>query len=541
MWLALSPDAKGNSSPLDLPTKVGQFFIFGIPDTGPVLSLATQRHLNETRPGSFIIFKRNIQTNDQIKLLIQNIQSTSKTLSGSQAFIALDQEGGSVSRVQMTPQMPSPWTVAQTKDPGLARSFGWSVGKNLSDLGFNMNLAPVLDVGEKNSYSFLGSRAFSSDVDLVSNIGVAFAEGLLAANVLPVAKHFPGLGPVINDPHKVLVRRSIAKEELWRRDLVPFINFSRLPDSAIMISHFVYPKLDSQNIPATFSKPIISGLLRGSLGYQGLVMTDDLMMDGAQTKNFKQGVVQAFNAGADLIMVSWSRHRQKLAVTALTEAVRSGKIPMQEFESRLQRVLRIKNSLSKETLPSPLMASGDYKSLVRRITEINLDQQLKTIKMAQARRYCLMPEQQHLGLSFFTGLQRAAPLSLASPGAEQFDEFCDENGMLMLFVRTKKDFEIAKNFPAEIRKRTLLVNQVRPSLLKQKYPMEIQIFSHNDDLPMMISERLRPGYKIKPMPNLGGPEPLSPSIGGPTNPVPLAIEQFPTESDSSLGRPASAQ
>lgn len=539
MILALTPVASAD----ELSTKVGQFFIFGVSDNTESLSKESRMHLSATKPGGYILFRRNMRTNAQLTGLIQDLQKISKEGSSLPAFIALDQEGGHVTRIPLKPQMPSPWAVAKTQDPVLAKEFGASVGEALREYGFNMNLAPVLDVGARNQYSFLGARAYTQDTENVSKMGVAFAEGLWAAKIIPVGKHFPGLGPVANDPHKVLVRRSISVEELWKTDLPPFQEFAKMPTSAMMISHFIYPKLDPAQVPATFSKPIVSGLLRGTLGYQGLIMTDDLMMEGARaSKHFQENVVQAFEAGADLIMVSWSRARQKAAVDSLLAALKSGRISLEEIDRRLERIRRIKAELPVDEPKTELnqklllaMSTDSYKGLVRKITEINIEKQLETVKAAKAGRYCLIPNQKDFGQGVYNGLKRTVPLSLASVEAEEFADFCDVNGRLLLFVRTREDFEFAKSMSKEIKNRTLLINQIRPSLFKEKFPLEIQIFANNGDIPELLSRNLRP--EKKPM---GALKDVTPT-GVQTSPAVPASEQSPAESSSNQRRPATQQ
>lgn len=547
--LALSPVAKADlptSSSADLSTKVGQFFLFGISDNTEKLSKDSVAHLSATKPGGYILFRRNMKNNHQLASLVKELQKLSKSNSDQQAFIALDQEGGQVTRIPLFPQMPSPWAVAKTQDPVLAKEFGASVGNSLREFGFNMNLAPVLDVGARNQYSFLGARAYTQDVNNISKMGVAFAEGLLSSKVIPVGKHFPGLGPVVNDPHKVLVRRTVSYESLLKKDLPPFQAFSKLETSAMMVSHFIYPKLDSNLVPATFSKPIINGILRGTLGYQGLVMTDDLMMEGAKaSKSFQENVLQAFEAGADLIMVSWSRERQKLAVDGLIAAVNSGRIKISEIDERLERMKRIKSTLPvDENLSSEnqnqLLATTteSYKGLVRKITELNIEKELKTLEAAKASRYCLLPDQKSFGQGVYNGLKKTVPLSLATVEAEDFSDFCDENGRLLIFVRNQQEYDLAKSMPENIKSRTLLINQIRPSLFKEKFPLEIQIFTNNVDIPELLSRNLRPNVKASPV--LVAPQNLT-SKDGPQDPIPLSTEQSQVESASTPRHPASGR
>lgn len=475
----------------DLSSRVGQLFIFGI--AKPELDSTILDHLKKTRPGGYILFRRNMLSNQQTATLINQLQDLSQENHGLSAFIAIDQEGGGVFRLPFYPAMPSPWAVGQAGNPQLAQRLGWQVGKALRQLGFNMNLAPVLDLGSETKPTFLGTRSFSANETTVANIGTAFAHGLQQARVIPVAKHFPGMGSIINDPHQSLVRRSSSLEEM-QADLHPFREFSKLLPSGIMLSHLVYPKMDSKNEPATYSSDIVKHLLLGELGYKGLIITDDMMMEGAlATHDFKENVVRAFEAGADLIMVSWSRQRQRLALQAILSAVRSGRLSREEVLARIDKIAKIKKTLPPLTPMSfqndRLLASGigGYLATTDEIFQENWRKQLilnigRSHDLFEADQYFLLPSQAKYAnlLNEYLPIDRKIKVlnDISSPWPQKLAD----SGTLLFFVRSKEDVVTARSLPDEVWQKTLVINQLKPHFISKSLPHEIQMFLFNRQL-----------------------------------------------------------
>ncbi len=284
-------------------SEIGEFFLFGIHDTK--VDTKTEKHLTHLCPGSLLLFRRNLVSNQQTAELTKKLRALHATCSKQPLLIGLDQEGGQVARIPFDPPMPSPWAVGVTKDPEIANALGFQVGSTLRQLGFNMNLAPVLDLGHATKKSFIGSRSYGADPELVSKMGAAFSKGLAQAGVLPVAKHFPGIGEVPNDPHQALVRRGSTSQQLWQKDLLPFRKFAEISPSGIMPSHLIYTSTEQAAGPGTFSKTLLQGWLREKIRFNGLIISDDLLMKGAQgNKILNRNVISALQAGVDLIMIT---------------------------------------------------------------------------------------------------------------------------------------------------------------------------------------------------------------------------------------------
>lgn len=462
----------------ELKPQLGQFFIFGLP--GPELTAPVRKHIQDTRATAFILFRRNLKTNKQVTELTRSLHKLSEEINGQPALIGLDQEGGRVVRIPFAPAIPSAYAMGQTRDPETIETISFQVGRALRQLGFNVNFAPVLDLGTDTQYSFLGQRAFSSDPVWASDFGAAYARGHVRARVLPVAKHFPGIGPVPNDPHLSLVRRSVSMEELRTRDLVPFENFARIADSGIMISHLIYPKIDPVS-PGTFSKAIVEDLLQTQLGYEGLVVTDDLMMEGAKaSKDFEDNIVRAFQAGADLLMITWSVERQKQAVNALWKALRDGRIKAETVAARLAKMERIRAKVRMDRAPFALddrqllvYNFKPYEQVIDRAFRKSLHEASRALSVAPADQMLVLREQAKI-LESLTGNRDIRQGTAAQIRARL--ERAGAEATWVLFVRSRAETEFAAAIPAKLRRQILLVNLWRPDANVGAFPNQVGLF-----------------------------------------------------------------
>jgi len=334
---------------MSLDQKVGQLFLIGFPQTSVDPQL--ENFIRKYKVSSFILFKRNISSLSQVAQMNSKLQKVALSASQTLPIIAVDQEGGQVARVPTRPPIPNAMSIGQTQDPQLALSLGQETAKIIRTLGFNMNLAPVLDISSPESDSFIGLRSFGSDAEKVSSIGVSLSKGLLEEAVIPTAKHFPGVGSISEDPHKKKVEYKASAETLYERDLKPFEEFSKLgSNTAIMLSHFSYPTLDATKTPATLSPKIIKDILRKQIGYTGLVITDDIQMKGlSEVSNPHEAGLQALKAGADIIMMTWSFKDQAKAIERVKRAVINGELPMTELNEKVARILAVKKYLQEKS------------------------------------------------------------------------------------------------------------------------------------------------------------------------------------------------
>ncbi len=343
---------------------------------GDSLNQNTKRFLNEIRPGGIILFRKNIINNEQLKIFTADLQS----FSAIQLFLAIDQEGGTVTRLMTNPNQPSAHWLGLVRNTGLTYELGKSLADFLHSLGINMNLAPVLDIANDRKKTFLGSRSISSSPTVVAKIGFAFSKGLLDGGVLPTAKHFPGLGSVSEDLHKENAIHNSNISQMHNFDLLPFKKFSELKYSALMLSHATYPMISNSGLPATFSPEISKDLLRTNIGYKGLVITDDLMMDGAKSNmQFEERVVVALNSGADILLFAWSQKNQIRARNAIYSAIKNKKLSMAVLNDKVERIIAAKKFLSEMNSRKPADDSEDQ--LLNIITKLKSVRRTRSSKI----------------------------------------------------------------------------------------------------------------------------------------------------------------
>lgn len=333
--------------------KAGQLLLFGIHETEMTPELKS--FVNQTHVGGFVFFKRNIKDLSTFRGLIESLKGSNDLNRNLTPLFAIDEEGGSVSRLPFDPKVPSAALLGSSKQPELAKKVGEEIGSSMADLGLNMNLAPVLDLGGPKN--FLKTRAYSSSAQVVSQFGLEFSLGLTSAGVLPCGKHFPGMGNSTSDPHFHVAKARFEKRQDFRRTVFPFQKYAEsVPQGTLMMSHLIYPQLDPK-LPAVYS-PKIYEYARKRLRFDGLIITDDLQMAGikdANEKSLKENVFKALMAGADLVMVTWSRKTQIEVHAYLTKKIKEGKFPAEKLNEKLARIQRAKEwvTTNQKTPPVP--------------------------------------------------------------------------------------------------------------------------------------------------------------------------------------------
>ena len=325
---------------LTLEDKVGQLFWIGFHGTSLASSL---RSLPErVRPGGLILFSRNIESASQVRALNDGLYGSLRL----PPFIALDQEGGRVNRLKpILGPVPPGLTLAGRKDAAKAvrRQAGAMAGA-LRSLGFNVNLAPVLDLSGADTDNGIGDRAYGEDPVTVCRLARVFLETHLKTGIVPVGKHFPGLGSARADTHLTLPVISKSRARLLREDLLPYRRLrSILP--IVMAGHASYPALQGgPSGPATLSRPIVEGLLRRRMGYRGLILTDDLEMGAVeQQKGAAAQALAALAAGNDGLMFCGSQEKILEAYGGVLAAVRGGGVDEERIDRSLKRIMALKD------------------------------------------------------------------------------------------------------------------------------------------------------------------------------------------------------
>jgi beta-N-acetylhexosaminidase len=329
---------------LTVEEKVGQLLLLGFGGTKMDATIAT--FLDDMKPGGVALFGRNIDTPEQTVRLIRDVHAhdPAQHIGGVPMFIAVDQEGGNVVRLKRGATiLPSAMALGAANDPELARRAGAALGRDLRLLGFNMNLAPVLDVNSNPENPVIGIRSFGENASAVADLGVAYMQGIQSEGVLAVAKHFPGHGDTDADSHYHLPVVLHDKHRLDDVELLPFARAFSEGLDAIMTAHIALPALGDdgeKDLPATVNPRVLTSLLRDELGYDGLVMTDGLEMQGiVQRFGSGEAAVRAVLAGADMVMVLWYPEKKREVRDAILTAVQSGRIPSWRLDQAVRRVL----------------------------------------------------------------------------------------------------------------------------------------------------------------------------------------------------------
>ena len=326
-------------------SRVGQLFMVGMP--GPQMDEDTRDLIRDYNVGGVVLFSRNIEEPIQLTNLCQDLQDTAMEFHGLPLILAIDQEGGRVARLKEPfTQFPGNTAMGQDTEPiERAMEFGRVTAKEMKLVGFNMNFAPVLDVQRGEPEKHLRGRTFGEDVKIVSKLGRAVVRSLQEHGILAVAKHFPGLGRSSVDPHFGLPRIELDMKEMEEVNLPPFQTAINVRVSGIMTSHAIYPVLDPER-PATLSPVILTRLLREKMGFEGLIITDDLEM-GAIAKHWgiAEGAAAAFEAGANILLICEDQGRVLEGIEILRQRLLQGEISSQRLDQSNERIMKVRTEL----------------------------------------------------------------------------------------------------------------------------------------------------------------------------------------------------
>ena len=315
---------------------LGQLLMTGVP--GPVLDPETAATFRRIQPGAFILFGRNIQSPAQLRKLIDDLRDLSEV----EPIITIDQEGGRVSRLKLLGNEPPNANQLRDKgDPALIERHGEITASLLRIFGFNLDLCPVLDISfDDEADNSLRGRCYGhSASQVIANAG-RFNDALRTGGILSCGKHFPGYSRCPSDAHHELPTVSISREDLDQHELAVFRAFADRVDS-MMIGHAFYPALEQSQTPSSLSRGVVTDLLRGELGFRGLIMTDDLDM-GAILNHYglEETIRLAITAGNDVAMIC---HRVEVVEQAHGFL---SSVPTAELDRALASVAACKQHLS---------------------------------------------------------------------------------------------------------------------------------------------------------------------------------------------------
>ncbi|MET0405208.1 MAG: beta-N-acetylhexosaminidase, partial [Cystobacter sp.] len=335
----LAEEVERHLSRLSLEEKVGQVMMVGV--GGLEVDATVEALVRGRRVGGVCLFKHNISDGEQVARLNRDLRGL--LADGIPPFLALDQEGGNVVRVKDgVVVLPGNMALGATRSAELAHAAGRAQGEDLRRLGFNMNLAPVLDVNLNPRNPVIGSRSYGDSVPLVSELGRAFVRGQQEAGLVTVAKHFPGHGATDADSHRALPVMRESREQVLAQ-MEPFRAVIREGLDGLMTAHVAVPALTGDDVPATVHPHLLRGLLRERLDFQGLVLTDELEMDAiAERYGVGQAAVLAVNAGADMVLVPWRMEKKLEVHAALLSAARGGELSAARLDEAVRHILATK-------------------------------------------------------------------------------------------------------------------------------------------------------------------------------------------------------
>ncbi len=313
-------------------------FVIGFPGTVPDREVL---QLIDEGVGGVILFKRNVESAAQVAQLVRSL----KAHAARPLLASIDQEGGRVARLRGAPftSLPPMRQLGLTGDAALVERAGRLLALEVRALGFDVDFAPVLDVDTNPANPVIGDRSFHRDPAEVARLGVALARGLEAGGVGSCAKHFPGHGDTSQDSHLQLPSLPHALERLRRVELLPFAAYAKAGLASVMTAHVIFDALDP-GVPATMSTPVMDGLLRKELGFQGVVVSDDLEMKAiSEHFSVERAVVDGVIAGVDCFLVCHHPGVQRRAIGALVAAVESGRVSrarLDEAKARMAALAR---------------------------------------------------------------------------------------------------------------------------------------------------------------------------------------------------------
>jgi beta-N-acetylhexosaminidase len=322
--------------------KIGQ--CFGIGFSGTRVSEDLRRLIKEYKVGNVILFRDNIESACQVRTLCREIQALVKDETGYPAFIAIDQEGGAVTR--LPPDMvnvPGAMALAASGSADNVSLAARITAAELRRIGVNLNLAPVLDINCNRDNPVIGNRSFAPNAADAASFAAAAVKAFAKEGLMCCGKHFPGHGDTAVDSHLDLPLVDLSLDELEARELIPFRAAIEAGIPAIMTTHILFPQIESDKLPATMSGKILKGLLRERLGFNGLIISDAMEMRAIKDYyGIARGCTLALAAGVDIVYVCHDPLDMEASLREISFACEDGRINAKELDASMERVLSYK-------------------------------------------------------------------------------------------------------------------------------------------------------------------------------------------------------
>jgi beta-N-acetylhexosaminidase len=341
----------------------GQFLVCGLGGTGH--NQQTLKFVDEIAPYGVILFGRNMPDRDSLLAMTKALATRAPD-----CLICLDHEGGRVHRLpEPFTHFPPMFNAVRNGDPGAIREVGRCQGRELRAAGIHINFAPVFDVHTNPDNPVIGDRALGSTPEEVVHNALPYLQGLAEGGVVGCAKHFPGHGDTITDSHFDLPRVDHDAQRLRSLEMAPFLRAISQGVPIVMTAHVMYPALDPK-WPASLSPTIIDGLLRGQLGFEGVVASDDMEMKAISDRySVGEASILAVEAGSDLVLVCNTSELVREAHRALTGAIDSGRISdgtIRKSERRREKLTKRVRKLAPLAASDQAIGAPEHRELANR-------------------------------------------------------------------------------------------------------------------------------------------------------------------------------
>ncbi|MBW7458017.1 beta-N-acetylhexosaminidase [Paenibacillus sepulcri] len=345
---------------MTLEEKLGQMIIAGV--EGSSATEQTRKMIADEHVGGIIFYKNNLTSPEGVAAYVNRIKEWNRGSNSAPLFISVDEEGGRVSRLPGVSDLPTGRAVGKVNQPNYAAKIGSFLGEACSAMGINVDFAPVLDINSNPDNPVIGDRSYGATAKLVTDTGMEVMKGIQSTGVIPVVKHFPGHGDTSVDSHLELPVVNKSLTQLQSFEWLPFKEAVDEGVDAVMIAHILFPKLDPK-YPASLSKTVITDELRGTLGFKGVVITDDLTM-GAIAEHFGMGeaAVRTVMAGSDILLVAHEYDNVASVIQALKKSVGKGDITEERINESVTRILALKNKYA---------LTDDVKIQTPKLTQLN--------------------------------------------------------------------------------------------------------------------------------------------------------------------------
>jgi beta-N-acetylhexosaminidase len=349
--------------PLAVARDIGQLLIGSFPGTS--ISRELRAVAKEFDLGGVILFGRNVEVPEQVAELAGHAEVLGRTMP---AWVSIDQEGGRVARLKEPfTRWPPMAVLGRAKSDALAQRFGRALAQELRAVGITLDYAPVLDIHTNPKNPVIGDRALAEKADEVASLGGAIIRALQSEGVAACGKHFPGHGDTSTDSHLELPLVEHPPDRLRAVEFEPFRAAIREQVAFIMTAHVLVPSLDERR-PATLSRAIVQALLREELGYEGVILSDDLEMKAVSARlPVPVAAVQAIQAGCDGVLVcSGDVDVQAATLEALVKAVEAGDIPQARIDDAMKRLRTAKERFLSAERPKTSARIRELRNVIGR-------------------------------------------------------------------------------------------------------------------------------------------------------------------------------